>query len=1409
MNSLPNSSHSVALGIFIPSFSRFLLKFNFTKRYALALCATIILLFTTGRANGQTQFWSDTFEDTNAPSAGTRTASLNTGGPSVPYAYYFLRTDGTNLNLQAPFPGDNFTTYQNVQGSKFWAGEDTDRVRSGVTDVNDKVQKIEWTGINISGKSGMSFKGLFASHRSMGWQNIVFGATYDFLRVEYSIDGGAWTRIGSFVGDASSTNAGYLKEDTDDNKIGDGTELNKTFQEFSWPITGTGTTMSLRFTVSADASATQEFAIDNFRLFESAAPAPSFTAQPSNSSVCAGSNSTFSVTASNATSYQWQVSTNGGSTFNALSNNSPYSGVTTTTLTITGATAGLNAYQYKCVATGSGSATSNAATLTVNSAPSISSHPVNSTLCAGSNTTFGVTASNALSYQWQVDQGAGFSNITNNATYSGATTSTLTITAASASLSGYSYRVIATGTCSPVAASSAATLIVNAAPNISSHPSNSSITAGSSTTFTTTASGVTSYQWQINTGSGFSNITNGAPYSGATTATLTISNATVGLNSYQYRVIASGTCTPAATSNAATLTVASAGTLETFPSIGNNASAFTNGVSGMKYTFTGSLHGTIYANLGHNADDFIVSNDGNCLSAAGTVGSIKSATAGYMKIKSLWVFPSSNCNTVTNGGAVTFTGRKSGVDVYTVTLPSASINTLQSNNQGFTLVDFSSTANGNSNVTNIEVDEIMVAVGGTLRYAAIDDITYTFAPLTQSTNVSFASTTTTTSTASWVNGTGTSRAVFMRAASSGTATPVNNTTYTANAIFGSGTQIGATGWFCVYKGTGTSVNITGLTAGTSYQVMTIEYNGAVGSEQYQTTTATNNPTTLTTTAAPVAVSLSTSPTLTFTSGDGMSTMAVDGNGNSATISDLDLQIFAGDKSTGVYSTGATMRWENDQYLSSPNGFNGITPGPDPATTLNGFSALVIKSSSQAANFSLKSIQLQDWGAVGPVRIAGYNNGTLVGFVSTTLPSNGDGVTKNQSGELTPAYFNDIDEVRIFSNSVNIYVAVNNIQVGTPIATAVPTITSATYNASTGVLAVTGANMITGDTIDPTKLSIAGQGGSYTLTSGNVTASSATAVSITLNAADRLNINGILNNNGTSAVDVTAYNLAAAANWNATTTSAADLTGNAITVSNVSAPTITSATYDASTNVLSVTGTGLVKTVGATNDITVSKLTITGNNGITRTLTTTGNVEVTSATSFSVTLSGADIAAVSALLNKNGISSISNTTYNLSAADDWNSVITGGNIADLIANGITVSNVSITGPTASANAQTNVLCFGGSNGSATVLASGGTGPYTYSWAPSGGTAATATGLVAGTYTVTVTDANNLQATQNFTITEPASAISLTAGSQTNISCFGGSNGTASVSPTGGTPGYTYSWAPSGGTAATATGLVAGS
>ncbi|MBW8463002.1 DUF4347 domain-containing protein [Acidovorax sp.] len=258
----------------------------------------------------------------------------------------------------------------------------------------------------------------------------------------------------------------------------------------------------------------------------------------------------------------------------------------------------------------------------------------------------------------------------------------------------------------------------------------------------------------------------------------------------------------------------------------------------------------------------------------------------------------------------------------------------------------------------------------------------------------------------------------------------------------------------------------------------------------------------------------------------------------------------------------------------------------------------------------------------------------------------------------------------------------------------PTITSATYDASTGLLSVTAAGMTTGDTIDVSKLSLTGQG-SYTLTTASVTASSATAFSVTLNAADKLAVNGILNQNGATAVGGTTFNLAGAANWDATASAAADTTGNGVTVSNVTAPTITSATYDASTNVLTVTGANLVKTVGATNDVTVSALTITGEGGGTRVLSTTGNVEVTSATSFTVTLAGADATAVAALMTANGTTSQGGATYNLEVADDWNSVITGGNTADTT-NPITVSNAPPTLASATYDAATGILNVSGAN-----------------------------------------------------------------------------------------------------------------
>ena len=147
------------------------------------------------------------------------------------------------------------------------------------------------------------------------------------------------------------------------------------------------------------------------------------------------------------------------------------------------------------------------------------------------------------------------------------------------------------------------------------------------------------------------------------------------------------------------------------------------------------------------------------------------------------------------------------------------------------------------------------------------------------------------------------------------------------------------------------------------------------------------------------------------------------------------------------------------------------------------------------------------------------------------------------------------------------------------------------------------------------------------------------------------------------------------------------------------------------------------------------------------------------------------------------------------------------ISNICGNTGTVT-VTITQPAVLANTtmQNDVSCNGANDGNAMVMVTGGVGPYTYLWAPSGGTLATASGLAPGTYTCTTTDANSCTLSQTFNITEPAALTISTM--QTNILCNGGNNGTAMVMVSGGSAPYIYSWTPSGGNAATATGLTAG-
>lgn len=154
-------------------------------------------------------------------------------------------------------------------------------------------------------------------------------------------------------------------------------------------------------------------------------------------------------------------------------------------------------------------------------------------------------------------------------------------------------------------------------------------------------------------------------------------------------------------------------------------------------------------------------------------------------------------------------------------------------------------------------------------------------------------------------------------------------------------------------------------------------------------------------------------------------------------------------------------------------------------------------------------------------------------------------------------------------------------------------------------------------------------------------------------------------------------------------------------------------------------------------------------------------------------------------------------------------LTAGNYTVVVsdANGCTFTDqVTITQPTllGQTPAQTNVNCFGNSNSTASVTANGGTPGYTYSWSNGQSTSA-ATGLAAGNYSVVISDANGCTTTQTFAITQPTALASVP--SQTNILCNTGTNGSATVTVSGGTPGYTYNWS-NGGSTSAITNIAAG-
>ncbi|MBP5416473.1 MAG: InlB B-repeat-containing protein [Clostridiales bacterium] len=352
---------------------------------------------------------------------------------------------------------------------------------------------------NISGYSGeqKTMKISATSATAYQWQR--------------SADGSSWSNIG-----ATNVNYSGIKTNTLSIKI------NSTTSDFAYRCVAK----------NEDGSVESEAAtITLFQL-------PTISSQPKNISGYSGDQKSMSISASNATSYQWQRSTDGVAWVNIGTTNVNYSGVKTETLTINIGKSTAE-YMYRCVAKNSGgSAESRAASITLFQPPVISAQPKDVSGYAGDLKIMSVTVTGADTYQWQRSaDGVTWSNIgATNVNYSGIKTENMTIKV-SATSEGYLYRCIVKNSDGSVASAPAAVSMIRL-PEIITQPATITGYAGDLNNISVVAANAASFQWQRSAdGVTWTNIgASNTNYSGIKTDTLTV-NLSYTTSLYVYRCV--------------------------------------------------------------------------------------------------------------------------------------------------------------------------------------------------------------------------------------------------------------------------------------------------------------------------------------------------------------------------------------------------------------------------------------------------------------------------------------------------------------------------------------------------------------------------------------------------------------------------------------------------------------------------------------------------------------------------------------------------------------------------------------------------------------------------------------------------------------------------------------------------------
>ena len=238
------------------------------------------------------------------------------------------------------------------------------------------------------------------------------------------------------------------------------------------------------------------------------------TTQPTSQTVVEGKTVTFSLAATGATSYQWQI-------YNGKKwTNLTWTGATTNKMTFTSA-AKQSGKQFRCLV--SDGKTKIASDTVVFKALVIETQPTSQTIVEGKTVSFSVDAPNAVSYQWQLLNGKKWTNLT----WTGAKTNTLTFTSA-AKHSGKQFRCLMSDGANKIATD---TVTFNAL-KITSQPENQIVPEGETVTFSIEAPGAVSYQWQMYNGTKWSKLS----WTGATTDTLTFVSA-LKHNNRQFRCV--------------------------------------------------------------------------------------------------------------------------------------------------------------------------------------------------------------------------------------------------------------------------------------------------------------------------------------------------------------------------------------------------------------------------------------------------------------------------------------------------------------------------------------------------------------------------------------------------------------------------------------------------------------------------------------------------------------------------------------------------------------------------------------------------------------------------------------------------------------------------------------------------------